>query len=168
MQALPTVAISIRCAPGMIERLDLLTTYCEGWSKGDADMIRSAVADDYVWDDPAEGRVSKDGLGSFLPKFKEAIDRVRGVCPSTSYLTLSDWAVDRSQLTTTVWCSFAVPGTDIQGMSQIRVADKGVISEHRAYRTSLPVRVAGIRGKRSALERRNRSILGISKNLEPR
>ena len=148
MQALPTAAISIGCAPSMIERLDALTAYCEGWSKGDADMIRSAVADDYVWDDPAEGRVSKDGLGSFLPKFKEAIDRVRGGCPSTSYFTFFNWVVDRSQLTTTVWCSFAVPGTDIQGMSQIRVADKGVISEHRAYRTRPHVRCAGIRRKR--------------------
>ncbi len=148
MKALRTATNAICGEQNIDERVDYLTAYCEGWSKGDADMIRSAVADDYVWDDPAEGRVSKDGLGSFLPKFKEAIDRVRGGCPSTSYLTFSNWVVDRSQLTTTVWCSFAVPGTDIQGMSQIRVADKGVISEHRAYRTKPHVRCAGIRGKR--------------------
>ncbi len=135
MQALPTVAISIRCAPGMIERLDLLTTYCEGWSKGDADMIRSAVADDYVWDDPEEGRVSKDGLGTFLPEFVETIDGLRDDCPSTPYLILSDFITNRVQVTTTVWCCFAVPGTSVEGISQIRLGDNGVISEHRAYRT---------------------------------
>ena len=148
MKALQTAATAICGAQKIDVRVDYLTAYCTGWSKGDADMIRSAVVDDYIWDDPEEGQVSKDGLGSFLPKFKEAIDRVRGVCPSTSYLTLSDLVINQSQITTTAWCCFAVPGTDIQGMSQIRIGDYGVISEHRAYRTSPPVRVAGTRGKR--------------------
>ena len=111
----------------MAERRDSLAAYCEGWSKGDADMIRDAVADDYVWDDSEEGRVTKDDLIAFLPRFKERIDGLRDGGPSTSYLMLSDLVFDRSQLTTTVWCCFAVPGTDIQGMSQIRVGDNGII-----------------------------------------
>jgi hypothetical protein len=127
-----------RIAAGVIkvdEGVDYLTAYCEGWSKGDADMIRSAVADDYVWDDPEAGRVSKDGLGTFLPEFVETIDGLRDGCPSTSYLILSDFTTNRVRITTTVWCCFAVPGTGIRGISQIRLGDNGVISEHRAYRT---------------------------------
>jgi len=148
MKALQAAATAICGAQMIDEGADYFAVYCEGWSKGDADMIRSAVADDYVWDDPEEGRVSKDGLGSFLPKFKEAIDRTRGHNPSAPYLTLSDSVVDRSQITTTFWCSFAVPGTSVEGMCQLRVGDKGVISEHRAYRTRSHVRIAGIRDKR--------------------
>ncbi len=144
MKALRTATNAICDEQNIDERVDYLTAYCEGWSKGDSDMIRAAVVDDYIWADPAEGRVSKDGLGSFVSKFKEAIDRVRGGCTSTSYLTLSDLVIDRSQLTTTVWCCFAVPETSLQGMCQIRIGDNGVISERRAYRTGLPVRVAGI------------------------
>ena len=144
MKALGTTTAAICGEQNIDERFGFLANYCEGWSKGDSDMICSAVVDDYVWHDPAEGRVSKDGLGSFLRKFKETIDRTRNRSPSASYLTLSDWVVDRSQLTTTFWCSFAVPGTSVEGTCQIRVGNKGVISEHRAYRTSLPVRVAGV------------------------
>ena len=96
-------------------------------------MIRSAVADEFVWDDPKEDRVSKDGLNAYLPKFKERIDRLRKATPSMSYLSLSELVVDRNQPTMTVWCCFAVPGTDIRGTSQIRVGNDGVISEHRTY-----------------------------------
>ena len=135
MKAPQTAATAIRGAQKIDEGVDYLAAYCEGWSKGDADMIRSAVADDYVWDDPEEGRVSKDGLGTFLPEFVETIDSLRDDCPSMSYLILSDFITNRVQVTTTVWCCFAVPGTSVEGISQIRLGDNGVISEHRAYRT---------------------------------
>ncbi len=135
MKAPQTAATAIRGAQKIDEGVDYLAAYCEGWSKGDADMIRSAVADDYVWDDPEEGRVSKDGLGTFLPEFVETIDGLRDDCPSTPYLILSDFITNRVQVTTTVWCCFAVPGTSVEGISQIRLGDNGVISEHRAYRT---------------------------------
>lgn len=148
MKTLPKATSAICGAQMIDERVDYLDAYCEGWSRGDSDMIYSVVADDYVWDDLEEGRVSKDGLNSFLPKIKDAIDRARGCSPSASYLTLSDWVVDRSQLSTTFWCSFAVPGTSVEGLCQIRVGDDGVISERRAYRTKSHVRTAGIRGKR--------------------
>lgn len=146
MTALETTATPFRSEPHLEEWFGFLTAYCDGWSKGDAEMIRSAVADDFVWDDPEEDRVSKDGLDAFLPEFKERIDRLRHASPAASYITLSDWVVDRNQPTMTVWCCFAVPGTDIHGTSQIRVGNQGVISEHRAYRKDPPVRVAGIRG----------------------
>jgi hypothetical protein len=142
--ATPTTASP--SGPLLDEWLGFLTAYCNGWSQGDAEMIRSAVADDFVWDDPEAERVSKDGLGAFLPKFKERIDRLRNSSPRTSYLTLSDVVVDRNQPTMTVWCCFAVPGTDIHGTSQIRVGNDGVISEHRAYQKDPPVRIAGLRG----------------------
>ena len=135
MKPLQALATAVPDTPKMIERFDALSAYCDGWSKGDAELIGAAVADNYVWDDPHEGRLSKGDLAGFLPAFKETINRRRMQSAPASYLSVSDWVFDRSQPVTTVWCCFAVPGTDIRGLSQIRVGDEGVISEHRAYRT---------------------------------
>jgi hypothetical protein len=33
--------------------------YMEGWLKGDAEMILSACAEDFVYDDPEDGRMTK-------------------------------------------------------------------------------------------------------------
>ena len=147
MQALEMIAAEMRVELRIVEGLEALATYCTGWSKANAHLIRSAIVDDYIWDDPDEGRVTKSELSAFLTKLKAKIDGMRSCSPSTPYLTLSDVVIHRSQSTITVWGSFAVPGTGIQGMSHIRVGDKGVISEYRAQRTEPYVRVAGIRSR---------------------
>lgn len=46
----------------MSERLD---TYLEGWRQADPDMILSACADDFMIDDPVEGRFTKAEFGSY-------------------------------------------------------------------------------------------------------
>ena len=133
MRSLHAPSTAASDVPKIVERSEALTAYYDGWSTGDPEMIRAAVTDDYVWDDPHQGRLSKADLGTFLPAFKETIDRLREDRASAPYLSLSDWVFDRSQPVTTAWCCFAVPGTDIRGLAQIRVGDEGVISEHRAY-----------------------------------
>lgn len=143
MKPLQTLATAIPDTPKMIERFDALTAYYDGWSKGDAALIGAAVTANFVWDDPKEGRLSKADLAGFLPAFKETINCRRTEIASGSYLSVSDWVFDRSQPVTTVWCCFAVPGTDIRGLSQIRVGDEGVISEHRAYQTKPHGRTGG-------------------------
>lgn len=145
MNALETATTSICRGALADEWLGFLTAYYEGWSRGDAALIRSAVADEFVWDDPEVERVSKDGLDAFLPRFKDKIDRLRNAVPSTSYLTLTDLVVGPNQPTMTVWCCFTVPGTNLRGTSQIRVGSNGVISEHRAYQKDPHKRVAGVR-----------------------
>lgn len=143
MKPLHAPATAASDVPKIIERSEALTAYYDGWSKGDAEMIGAAVTDNYVWDDPHQGRLSKADLGAFLPAFKETIDRLRKDSASAPYLSLSDWVFDRSQPITTAWCCFAVPGTGIRGLSQVRVGDEGVISEHRAYPAKAQSRTTG-------------------------
>lgn len=132
-------------SPESGRRFGYLTAYCAGWACGDLAMICAAVADDYRWNDPKEGCASKDGLGSVLTRMMAKIDALRGGSQANAYLTLSDPVVDSSRRTTVVWWRFAVPGTDIRGLSQIRLGDHGVISEHRAYQNRAHVRIAGLR-----------------------
>ena len=148
MDTLETIAAGIRGEQRIVERLDLLVTYCAGWSKLNEHIIRSAVADEFLWDDPEEGRIQKKGLGTLVPKLKNKIDALRHGSKSTPYLTLSDLVIDRNRSITTIWACFAVPATEIEGMTQIRVRDNGVISERRAYRTLPLTRVAGIHSRR--------------------
>lgn len=142
--------------PDSGRRLDYLTAYCAGWARGDLAMIRAAVTDDYSWNDPEEGCASKDGLGGLLTRLTAKIDELRDGGPANAYLTLSEPLVDSSRPTTIVWWRFAVPGTAIRGLSQIRLGDQGVISEHRTYQSQPHVRIAGLRSGAKA-DRRNRA-----------
>jgi hypothetical protein len=38
---------------------DYLGLYAEGWTNGDADTILSAVSNDYIFDDPNAGKITK-------------------------------------------------------------------------------------------------------------
>lgn len=148
-----SAALVTRQSPESGRRLDYLTAYCAGWARGDVAMICAAVSDDYSWNDPEEGCAAKGDIGGVLTRMMAKIYELRGGSPANSYLTLSDPVVDSSRLTTIVWWRFAVPGTGIRGLSQIRLGDHGVISEHRAYQSRPHVRIAGLRPSAKAAHR---------------
>jgi len=43
-----------------------LDMYLEGFRKGDAEMILRALADDFVYDDPVDGRFTKAEFAAYL------------------------------------------------------------------------------------------------------
>jgi hypothetical protein len=47
----------------MSEHLEM---YLEGFRKGDAEMILRALADDFVYDDPVDGRFTKAEFAAYL------------------------------------------------------------------------------------------------------
>jgi hypothetical protein len=133
---------SENAAPSRVEsteidqRLDFLAAYCAGWAEGDPDMIRAAVADGFVLGDPEDGGVLKDDLDRVLSPPKETVDGRPHGSQAVSYFALSGPVVDSSRSTTKVWCSFAVAGTGIQGISQIRIGDRGVLSSTESTKRS--------------------------------
>ena len=52
----------------MSEHLD---RYMEGWTKGDVEMVLSACAKDYVYDDPIDGRFTKADIGTYVGSLPE-------------------------------------------------------------------------------------------------
>jgi hypothetical protein len=50
---------------------ELLDRYMEGWTKGDAEMLLGACAEDYVYDDPIDGRFTKADIGAYLESLPE-------------------------------------------------------------------------------------------------
>jgi hypothetical protein len=128
--------------PRQGEWLEVLRAYCTGWSLGDADMIRSTVVDNYLWDDPDEGRLAMDDLGAFLPGYRERIDALRDDPKIQPYQVISGFVWDETQNMASVWFCFSVPGTGIEGVSQIKIGRSGVICDHRAYLGSRHSRTA--------------------------
>ncbi|ATJ82432.1 nuclear transport factor 2 family protein [Halomonas beimenensis] len=117
---------------------DHLGAYAEGWTKGDADTILGAVTEDYRFDDPNAGVISRDELSRYLSELKETVRSLRGGQLSDPFMELSEVVTQEAEDGLTAWCWWAVPGTDIQGGGLIKVGPGGVRSEVITYYTKLP------------------------------
>jgi hypothetical protein len=46
--------------------------YMEGWAKGDVEMLLSACAEDFVFDDAIDGRFTKDEFPAYFESWPRA------------------------------------------------------------------------------------------------
>ena len=114
-----------------------LSTYAEGWSKGDADIILKATAADYTFDDPNAGVVSKNSLSSYLGELKQTVASLCGGRVPDPFMELSEVLTQEADGVLTAWCWWVIPGTDIKGSGLIKVDSAGVRSEVITYYTKL-------------------------------
>jgi hypothetical protein len=83
--------------PGGDERVTLeedemsenLDAFLEGWKRGDAEMILRAVADDFVYDDPIDGRFTKQEFASYLQEAFSGEDGPCGATPGEAFETIT-------------------------------------------------------------------------------
>jgi hypothetical protein len=114
-----------------------LSTYAEGWAKGDAHTILKAIVPDYTFDDPNFGVVSKHSLSSYLRELKQTVASLCGGTVPDPFMELSEVLTQETDGVLTAWCWLAVPGTDIKGSGLIKVDPTGVRSEVITYYTKL-------------------------------
>ena len=117
---------------------DHLGAYAGGWTDGDADKITGAVSDDFVLDDPNEGKFGKADIANYLAGMKEAVASLRGVNYSGPFMDLTEVTTSEDSGVITAWCWWSIPGTALQGAGLIKVGDSGVLSEKLSYYTKLP------------------------------
>ena len=111
--------------------------YAEGWSKGDADIILESVADDYTFDDPNFGVVTKGQLTSYLGSLKEiAASQCGGQVPDP-FMDLTEVLTQEADGVLTAWCWYSIPGTEIKGSGLIKAHSTGIRNEVITYYTSL-------------------------------
>ena len=116
---------------------DYLGLYAGGWAKGDASLILEAVSDDYTFDDPNSGIITKPNFSSYFDELKNTIkQQCDGIIPDP-FMELSEVVIDEGEGITTAWCWWAVPGTELKGSGLIKVGVFGVKSEVIAYYTKL-------------------------------
>lgn len=117
---------------------DHLVKYAEGWTKGDVSIILNAVSDDYVFDDPNAGKITKGALTEYLAGMKEAVRSLRGGSLPEPFLELTEIVTREDDGVITAWAWWNVPGTELMGSGLIKVGAEGVRSETITYYTKLP------------------------------
>lgn len=116
---------------------DSLGMYAEGWTNGDAELILQSVTDDYVFDDPNVGTITKAGFVEYLENMKTSIkEQCNGNLP-TPFMQLSEVVTNEHDGNLTAWCWWEIPGTDVKGAGLIKVEPKGVYSEIITYYAKL-------------------------------
>ncbi len=115
-----------------------LETYLEGWRTGNGATSLTATVHDFYYDDPATGRIDRDGFVEFVEDFKRLGAELSGGKVPTPFLEYTNIVIGNTN-PATAWCWWRVCGTDFQGAAVIRFSDAGVISERIAYFTSDPV-----------------------------
>jgi hypothetical protein len=115
-----------------------LGTYAEGWTKGDAELILKAAADNFTFNDPNAGVIPKSEFAAYLEGMKETVSSLRGGTLPEPFMELSEVVTKEEEGVLTAWCWWAVPGTQIKGSGLIKVESEGVQSEMIAYYTKLP------------------------------
>lgn len=112
---------------------DHLGLYAEGWTNGDANLILQAVTDNYVFDDPNVGVISKSNFSEYLEEMKNTVRALRGGNLPEPFMELSEVVTTENNGTLTAWCWWVVPGTEIKGSGLIKVESSGVCSEVITY-----------------------------------
>lgn len=114
-----------------------LGTYADGWTKGDAATILKATTENYTYDDPNAGVISRNAFTSYLNGLKQTVASCSGGKLPDPFMKLSEVVTQEAAGVLTAWCWWEVPGTDIKGSGLIKVTPTGVRSEVITYYTKL-------------------------------
>ena len=112
----------------MSEHLDM---YLEGFRKGDAEMILRALADDFVYDDPADGRFTKAEFAVYLGELLGGAEGSSGAAADAEFETISDVVREEKDGEETAWGWFKTRTEEGAGL--IKAGPDGVRLEKLAY-----------------------------------
>lgn len=107
----------------------LLATYVEGWAEADADVILSATAPGYYFDDPLVGRFARASLPRYFILLHERFARADAMKRRDVAFILRGPIVGTRGLQ--FWRE--APGIGLTGMSEIIVGPHGIVAERTAY-----------------------------------
>ena len=122
----------------MSKRAHHRARYIEAWNAMDAEMLLASVADDFVFDDPADpAPVTKAKLFAYMPVWPE---RAKALGAAFEF-EIVDRVVRDEGGVLSEWYWWRLAGTEVEGMALIKTGDEGVLSERLAYyRTPWPLR----------------------------
>ena len=117
----------------MSEHLD---AYKEGWRRGDAEMILRAVADDFIYDDPIDGRFAKAEFGTYLKELFAGHETGSGASPDEVFESHSEEVTQEKDGEETAWVWFKTATEE--GAALKKAGPDGVRLERLAYYSRPP------------------------------
>ncbi len=117
----------------MSKRADYRTLYGEGWKTLDGEKVASAVADDFVLDDPALPEpITKATLVEYVTSWNERTKAAGAM----GEMDISDIVAQDKDGVFLQWDWWKFPGTNIEGAAMLKTTDEGVVYERVAYYTA--------------------------------
>jgi len=101
--------------------------WLEGWRRGDALMILSAVTDDFVYEDPVDGRFAKAEFATYLEELFASERTPEGFETITDVVS---YEKDGEETTWGWWTTLASPQ---EGAGLVKARPDGVYVERVAY-----------------------------------
>jgi len=116
-------------------RQDFAELYLHGWANGDASAIMRALADDYVFDNPRVGNITKPQFEAYFREFRKMVEAHRTGSASDKFMTFEDLVTADDGTTLTAWVWWRIPGTPLQGAGLAKITDAGVVLHRSAFYT---------------------------------
>jgi hypothetical protein len=107
-----------------------LDLYKEGWRTGNTELILQALADDFVYDDPVDGRFTKAEFGSYLETLSASDEASGG---DEGFEIHTEEVLQEKDGEETAWVWFKTPTTE--GAALKKAGADGVRLERLAYYT---------------------------------
>jgi ketosteroid isomerase-like protein len=108
-----------------------LEMWLMGWRAGDAEMILRSVADDFVYDDPVDGRFRKAEFAVYLEEMLASEAPFVTSTGDTVFEEISHVATQQQDGELTAWGWWQT--ASVEGAGLVRVGPTGVLSEKTAY-----------------------------------
>jgi hypothetical protein len=105
-----------------------LDRYKEGWRTGNAPMILGALADDFVYDDPVDGRFTRADFGAYLERLFAGDDAFAG---DEGFEEITEEVVREEGGEVTAWAWFRTATEEGAGL--MKAGPDGVHLERLAY-----------------------------------
>ena len=100
----------------------------EGWRKGDAQMILSAITDDFVYEDPVDGHFTRDEFEAYLEEILGTGSTLGGFEAITDVVTVER---DGEETTWGWWKTLVAPVQEGAGL--VKARPDGVYLERITY-----------------------------------
>jgi hypothetical protein len=115
---------------GMSKRLELRERYIQGWYQLDAELLLSATAMDFIFDDPLEPEpVNRAMLTAYMHRWER---RMRALGGDNQWVLTHQTRQDRDGILI-YWEWWEVSGTSLQGAAVVLTGDAGVLLERITY-----------------------------------
>lgn len=116
-----------------MDRHDYAQLYLKGWAEADASRCMQALADDFIFDNPRVGNITKPQFEAYFKEMTKMVDAQRGHPSTGPLMEYEDLVTQDDGTTLTGWVWWRIAGTTLEGAALTKTTDRGVVSHRVAF-----------------------------------